>query len=172
MHPSVSGGRIWWRGPPNTNSFRSPVFVRYGRPRCYQAQLASGVCSHKVAFAAQNWLENQQEQAAARARGMTVHQHVLARQLTAAARSAAVCSFVTVALERCSRPDMVLFRMRHVSGGPFMATPDHRIWSLMNRTCTPRRNPRRLGSVGFCYKSPTWPPHRLKVTPTVKLHRV
>ncbi len=60
--------------------------------------LASGVYDAEVAHAAIRWLDDQEQQAAARARGMTVHQHILARQVVAAATGAALCSFVTSVL--------------------------------------------------------------------------
>lgn len=98
VHPSVADGRIdrldqqMINLPDVRYSFDAEVRAAVRR------NLASGVYDPAVAYAAVRWLDDQQEQAAARARGMTVHQHILARQVVAAATAAAVCSFLTVVL--------------------------------------------------------------------------
>jgi hypothetical protein len=60
--------------------------------------LASGAYSPEVAIAAERWLDEQIEQAAARARGLTVTQQSFVRRAVAAATGAALCSFITAVL--------------------------------------------------------------------------
>ena len=62
--------------------------------------LASGAYSPEVAIAAERWLDEQIEQATARARGLTVTQQSFVRRAVAvaAATGAAICSFVTAVL--------------------------------------------------------------------------